>query len=107
MFQALDDFVTALNADDSASIRDLIDEFDAGFDQLDDYRTKIGTNTRRALDMIDLTKNLQIELQTRLSSVEEVDLTEAITRFSLLQTQYDINLQLTAKTRTVSLFSRM
>ena len=107
VFQSLDDFVTALNADDGESIRGLITEFDAVFDQLDVYRTKIGTNTRRALDMIELTESLQIELQTRLSSVEEVDLTEAITRFSLLQTQYDINLQLTTKTRTVSLFSRM
>jgi len=107
LFQSLDDFVTALSTDDGESIRDLIDEFDAGLNQLDLIRTEVGTNTKRALDMLDLTQTLQMELQGRLSSVEDVDLAEALTSFSLMQTQYDINLQLTSKTRTINLFSRM
>ena len=107
IFQVLDDFVTALNADDSASIQNLVGDLDDGLKQLDGYRTKIGTNTKRTLDMIDLTESLELELQTRLSAVEDVDLPTALTEFSLLQTQYDINLQLTAKTRTINLFSRM
>ena len=85
----------------------LIDDFDDGLNQLDVVRTEVGTNTKRALDMIDLTQNLQVQLQDRLSSVEDVDIASALTEFSMLQTQYDINLQLTSKTRTINLFSRM
>ena len=107
LFQSLDDFVTHLSADDGDSIRDLIDDFDAGINQLDLVRTEVGTNTKRALDMVDLTETLQMELRNRLSSVEDVDIAEALTNFSLMQTQYDINLQLTSKTRTINLFSRM
>ena len=107
LFQTLDDLATALAADDGTSIRDLIDDFDDGLNQLDLVRTEVGTNTKRALDMIDLTQNLQFQLQDRLSSVEDVDIASALTEFSLLQTQYDINLQLTSKTRTINLFSRM
>jgi flagellar hook-associated protein 3 FlgL len=107
IFQSIDDLATALSAADGTAIRDLIDDFDDGLDQLDVVRTGVGTNTKRALDMIDLTQSLQVELQGRLSSVEDVDITEALTEFSLLQTQYEINLQLTSKTRTISLFSRM
>jgi flagellar hook-associated protein 3 FlgL len=107
VFQLLDNLATALTADDGDSIRDLIDDFDDAFDQLDVVRTEVGTNTKRALDMIDLTQTLQLELQNRLSSVEDIDIAAALTEFSLLQTQYDINLQLTSKTRTINLFSRM
>ena len=107
VFQILDDLATALAADDGDTIRDLIDDFDDAFDQMDIVRTEVGTNTKRALDMIDLTQTLQLELQNRLSSVEDVDIAAALTQFSLLQTQYDINLQLTSKTRTINLFSRM
>ena len=107
IFQTLDDFATALSADDGIAIRDLIDDFDDGLDQLDVVRTGVGTNSKRAMDMIDLTQSLQVELQGRLSSVEDVDIAQALTEFSLLQTQYEINLQLTSKTRTFSLFNRM
>lgn len=107
LFQTIDDLATALAADDGAAIRDLIDEFDDGLDQLDVVRTEVGTNSKRAIDMIDLTQSLQVDLQGRLNSVENVDIASALTEFSLLQTQYDINLQLTAKTRSINLFSRM
>ena len=107
IFQTLDDFVTALNGNDSAAIQDLIGDLDDALKQLDGFRTRAGTNSKRTLDMIDLTDTLKLELTTRLSSVEDVDLPSALTRFSMLQTQYDINLQLTAKTRTINLFSRM
>jgi flagellar hook-associated protein 3 FlgL len=107
IFQKLDDLATAMSADDGDAIRDLIDDFDDGLDQLDIVRTEVGTNSKRAIDMIDLTQSLQVELQGRLSSVEDVDIAGALTEFSLLQTQYEINLQLTSKNRTFNLFSRM
>ena len=55
----------------------------------------------------DKSNNIEIELKTRLSSVEDADLADVLTRFSLMQTQYEVNLQLTAKSKTVTLFSRM
>jgi len=62
---------------------------------------------RLAMDMKEVTESIALGLTERLSSIEDVDVAEAMTRFSMMQTQYQINLQLTAKTRGMSLFERM
>jgi flagellin-like hook-associated protein FlgL len=57
--------------------------------------------------MAELAQNIEIQVAERLSSIEDVDMADAMTRFSMLQAQYQINLQLTSKTRGMSLFERM
>ena len=57
--------------------------------------------------MFDTATSIEMNLTERLSAVEDVDVAEALTRFSMLQNQYQINLQLTSKTRGMSLFERM
>jgi flagellin-like hook-associated protein FlgL len=57
--------------------------------------------------MEELAQNIKIHVSERLSSIEDVDMAEAMTQFSMLQAQYQINLQLTSKTRGMSLFERM
>ena len=107
VFAAYDDFITGLNTDDSALIADAVGNFEEVYDQLTNYLSKVGGNSRIADDMSQVASSLELSLVERLSSVEDVDVAEALSRFSLLQTQYEINLQLTAKTRSISLFERM
>ena len=107
VFVAFDDFITGLNTNNTALISDSIGDFEEVYDQLTNYLSQVGGNARIADDMSQVAASLELSLIERLSSVEDVDVAEALSRFSLLQTQYEINLQLTAKTRSISLFERM
>lgn len=107
IFTAIDDFVTALGNDDGAAIQTAMNDFDSAFNKMGDYLTRIGGEMRLAMDMKEVTESIALGLTERLSSIEDVDVAEAMTRFSMMQTQYQINLQLTAKTRGMSLFERM
>lgn len=106
-FTAIDDFVTGLQNDDSTIINTALTNFDDVFNNMADYVTRVGGEMRLAMDMKEVNESVEIGLTERLSAVEDVDIAEAMTRFSLMQTQYQINLQLTSKTRGMSLFERM
>ena len=107
IFLVLDDLAVAMAAEDGTNIRAAIDDLDDIYQQLDEYRTQVGMDTRMALDMNEMATNMEMELKTRLSNVEDADIADVLTRFSLMQTQYEVNLQLTAKSKSVTLFSRM
>jgi len=107
VFTAYDDLLTGLSTDDDTLIQGSLGDFDAVFDQLNNYQTRIGTEMNIASDMEELAQNIKIHVSERLSSIEDVDMAEAMTQFSMLQAQYQINLQLTSKTRGMSLFERM
>ena len=107
IFQVLDDLATALQSDDGTAIRAEIDNLDLAQQTFEETRTQVGMHSKMAMDMTEVNQSLGVELQTRLSSVEDADMAEVITKFSLIQTQYEINLQLTSKTRQMTLFSRM
>lgn len=106
-FAAIDDFLTGLNTDDGTLINNAISDFDDVFNQMSNYITRIGAETNIAEDMYEVASNIEVGLTERLSSVEDVDAAAALTRFSMLQNQYQINLQLTSKMRGMSLFERM
>jgi flagellar hook-associated protein 3 FlgL len=107
VFTAIDDFIAGLNSDDDTAIQTAIQEFDDVFSKMGNYITRIGGEMNIAEDMFDVANSIEIGLAERLSAVEDVDAAEALTRFSMLQNQYQINLQLTSKTRGMSLFERM
>ena len=107
VFTAIDDLLTGLSTDDSTIIQNAIGEFDDVFKKMGNYLTRIGGETNIAEDMYEVASTIELNLTERLSSVEDVDVAEALTRFSMLQNQYQINLQLTSKTRGMSLFERM
>ena len=89
VFTAIDNLVTGLNTDDSALIKASISDFDDVFNQIANYITRIGAETNIAEDMHEVASNIEIGLSERLSAVEDVDATEALTRFfNVLQNQY-------------------
>lgn len=107
IFAAFDDLINGLQTDDDALIQAAIDQFDDVFNHINKTRTRMGTEMNIAMDMDEIAETLEANLKQRLSDIEDADMPEALTRFSQLQTQYQINLQLTAKMRTMSLFERM
>ena len=107
VFTTIDNLLTGLNTDDSAIIRGTIADLDDAFNQMANYITRIGAEVNIAEDMYEVATNIEIGLSERLAAVEDVDAAEALTRFSMLQNQYQINLQLTSKMRGMSLFERM
>jgi flagellar hook-associated protein 3 FlgL len=107
VFTAIDDFLTGLANDDDTLIQAAIDDFDSVFNHMSDYLTRLGGEMNLAMDMEEVATSVELSLKERLMAVEEVDIALALTRFSMLQTQYEVNLQLTSKTRGMSLFARM
>lgn len=107
VFAAFDDLITGLQTDDDALIQAATSQFDDVFDHMNKTVIRMGTETNIAMDMDEIAETLEANLKGRLSSIEDADMPEALTKFSILQTQYQINLQLTSKMRTMSLFERM
>ena len=66
-----DDLANALTNNDGDLIRSAIDDFSDAFDLIDRYRTKVGLSTTIIDDMEDLNAQLAIDLQGRLTSIEE------------------------------------
>lgn len=107
VFAAFDDLIAGLQSDDDVLIQGAMDDFDDVFNHMNRARTRIGTEINIASDMEDLAITVTANLLERLSSIEDADMPEVLTRFSMLQSQYQINLQLTSQMRSMSLFERM
>jgi flagellar hook-associated protein 3 FlgL len=107
IFTQFDNLITGLNNDDNSVIFAAIDSFNETFDSINEMQTRIGAEMNIAFDMKEISQNMEVRLTERLSAIEDVDIAEAMSRFAMLQTQYEINLQLTSKTRSISLFERM
>jgi flagellar hook-associated protein 3 FlgL len=107
VFSAFDDFITGLQNDDDVLIRNAVGDFNSVFDKINNYVTRIGTEMNIAMDMNELSQTLELQIDQRLSNVEDVDIAKAMTNFTMMQNQYQINLQLTVKTQGMSLFAVM
>ena len=62
---------------------------------------------RLATDMLDISVGLEEQFSIELSNTEDADMAEVLRRFTEVQAQYDINIQLTSSNRTLNLFQRM
>lgn len=107
VFSAFDDFITGLQNNDDVLIRNAVGDFNSVFDRINNYVTRIGTEMNIAMDMNELSQTLELQIDQRLSNVEDVDIAKAMTNFTMMQNQYQINLQLTVKTQGMSLFTVM
>ena len=107
VFSAFDDFISGLQNNDDVLIRNAVGDFNSVFDKVNNYVTRIGTEMNIAMDMNELSQTLELQIDQRLSNVEDVDIAKAMTNFTMMQNQYQINLQLTVKTQGMSLFAAM
>jgi flagellar hook-associated protein 3 FlgL len=84
IFAAFDALINGLQNDDDTLIQSAIDQFDDVFDHINKTRTQMGTEMNIAMDMDEIAETLEANLRQRLSDVEDVDMPEALIRFSQL-----------------------
>lgn len=103
VFSVLDDFEAALRAGDTPAIDAAIDEIDTGLDGVMSSLTQLGAVGARIESANETILENIGEIQQQLSSLEDVDLTEAIMELQLNQQQYEAALAAFAQTSQASL----
>lgn len=104
IFAALDDFTTALNADDTAGIQTAIDQIDLALEQVMSARAEVGTDARVAEDAGSLADSLGTEIESRLDSLISADPAETYTHLSQLRSAYETALQVASSSKGQNLF---
>jgi flagellar hook-associated protein 3 FlgL len=92
LFDVFNDVVSALRSDDEAGIVATLDRLDAAQDQIVGHQAIVGARENQ-LDTTSLRlADLELNLQSLISSIEDVDVTEAITNFTQAENAYQASL---------------
>jgi len=105
VLSAISSLQNALEADDTASVQASLDELNAAVNTIATAHTQVGAEQGTAIDFGLFADNMQLELTSQLSSLEDADMVEALTRLAELQTSYEAAISMTAHTGSVSLFN--
>ena len=105
LFSSLRELQLALETNDVRGISFAAERLEADVERLAEARALVGTRARRvegAQDRLEATKVLDQQVK---SELQDLDFVEASSRFSLLQTQLQAALQVTAQLRPLSLLN--
>lgn len=103
ILDTMDQLITAVNANNSATIQSLAADLDTGFDQVTNLQTEVASRITRldgASSMLGITKNT---LENILSNTQVADTTQLAVQLNLQQTAYEASLSATAKILSLSL----
>jgi flagellar hook-associated protein 3 FlgL len=100
----LDALVTALNADDTASVEGALSDIDSSLDQVMSARARVGAETNVADDATELAAALESELGTRMSGLVEADPAATYMKLAELRAAYTTALQVASSANGKSLF---
>jgi flagellin-like hook-associated protein FlgL len=103
-FDALDDFIAALQSDDSSNIQRALGEISALHDGLALSIGKVGSEIQSVETQMEINTDTRLRLQTMLSTEEDLDYAEAITRFNQEMTRLEATQTSFAKVAQLSLF---
>jgi flagellar hook-associated protein 3 FlgL len=103
-FTALEDFVTALNSNDTVNIRRAIGEVGGLHEGLVKAIGRVGSEIQSAETQLEMNADSKIRLQTLLSGEEDLDYSEALTRFNEEMTRLEATQATFAKVARLSLF---
>ncbi len=107
IFAAVDDLITALGADDTASIQASIDTLADAGDQISAARTTVASEFGVAEDALEVAGNMETLLNEALENRAGSDAVSVYTSLSELQSNYEAILQITASSQSMNLFSMM
>ncbi|MEL6344827.1 MAG: flagellin [Myxococcota bacterium] len=107
VLQAIADLQTALETDSADAVRLTLDGLIAATDTISNAQTTVGVEQATAIDFVDLTESMKLELEVQRSALEDADALEAVMRMSQLQSQYDAALAVTSQMNLGSLFDRI
>lgn len=99
----LDDLITALQTNDSATVGTLTDNLDAANDRIEDFRSEAAGRGYRLEAMDNHWKDFAPRLEQLLSDTEDADITRAVTELKALETAYETTLAATARIYDTSL----
>ena len=103
-FTALEDFVTALNSNDTANIRRAIGEVGGLHEGLVKAIGRVGSEIQSADTQLEMHADSKIRLETLLSGEEDLDYSEALTRFNEEMTRLEATQATFAQVARLSLF---
>lgn len=107
VLQSLSDLRDALESDSAENIRNTLDSLIEATDIISNAQTSVGVEQKTAIDFVDLTDAMALELEVQRSALEDADALEAVMRMSQLQSQYDAALAVTSQMNLGSLFERI
>lgn len=103
-FAALDDFITGLQRDDVVNIQRALGEISSLHDGLALSIGKVGSEIQSVETQIEINSDTRLRLQSMLSTEEDLDYAEAITRFNQEMTRLEATQTSFAKVSQLSLF---
>jgi flagellar hook-associated protein 3 FlgL len=103
-FTALEDFVKALNSNDTTNIRRAIGEVGGLHEGLVKAIGRVGSEIQSADTQLGMHADSKIRLETLLSGEEDLDYSEALTRFNEEMTRLEATQATFAKVARLSLF---
>ncbi len=104
VFQAINSLRTALLNNDQAGINAALPVLKSAGSYLNQQLTSYGVAQNRITDGLNFGQTLTSQIQTRLSAIQDADVTQAITEFQLASTQQQAALASRAKLPRSSLF---
>lgn len=96
VMHTLDALESALIANDSAGVRDLLDNLDSNIKTIIDKQTETGALVNKLESLEDNATSLDIKLKSDLSNVEDLDFIQATSDLASLQSALETSIQTTA-----------
>lgn len=88
---------SALKNDDGDALRGLIDDTNVSIDHVVTFRTEIGAISNRLTSSLSRNESQDLNLQSMLSSKEDIDIAQKYMQFSMEQVAYQASLQMGTK----------
>jgi flagellar hook-associated protein 3 FlgL len=104
VFASLDRLRKAMRAGDQREMTRAAEELDADYDRVVSIRGQAGAKVKEFERRLDTLEDIKVQDQKTLSELEDVDYTEAITRFQTIQTSLEASLATTGRVMNLSLF---
>ena len=101
----LSDLTLALSDNDQDVVSAKFVDLDTALEQLSTVRTSIGTRMNWIDDQAALNENFNLSLQRTVSSIEDLDVAEAITQLNLQMVSLQAAQQTFVKTQNLSIFN--
>lgn len=105
IFTVLSDLTLALSDNDQDVVSAKFVDLDTALEQLSTVRTSIGTRMNWIDDQAALNENFNLSLQRTVSSIEDLDVAEAITQLNLQMVSLQAAQQTFVKTQNLSIFN--
>lgn len=104
LFVVLDDLYDALTSGDAGTISDQLTPLDEAAEQVRTVQSSIGNSSARLDDIISMQENGILQLEEKLSSIQDADLTSVLSEIAKMELSLEATMQVTARVSSLNLF---